>query len=75
MLDDPELNPQGARTLLFIHGLGSYLKFWRYQLDAFAAQGYRVIVGGPRAGAAARATGVAAVRAPDVAEALAAARR
>jgi pimeloyl-ACP methyl ester carboxylesterase len=38
-----ELNPEGARTLVFIHGLGSYLKFWRYQLDAFAAQGYRVI--------------------------------
>jgi pimeloyl-ACP methyl ester carboxylesterase len=38
-----ELNPEGPRTLVFIHGLGSYLKFWRYQLDAFAAQGYRVI--------------------------------
>lgn len=38
-----ELNPEGKQTLLFIHGLGSYLKFWRYQLDAFAAQGYRVI--------------------------------
>lgn len=38
-----ELNPEGQRTLVFIHGLGSYLKFWRYQLDAFAAQGYRVI--------------------------------
>ncbi|MBF5043581.1 alpha/beta hydrolase [Aggregicoccus sp. 17bor-14] len=38
-----ELNPQGTRTLLFVHGLGSYLKFWRYQLDAFAAQGYRVV--------------------------------
>jgi pimeloyl-ACP methyl ester carboxylesterase len=38
-----ELNPEGQRTLVFIHGLGSYLKFWRYQLDVFAAQGYRVI--------------------------------
>lgn len=38
-----ELNPRGAQTLVFIHGLGSYLKFWRYQLDHFAAQGYRVI--------------------------------
>lgn len=38
-----ELNPEGQRTLVFIHGLGSYLKFWRYQLDTFAAQGYRVI--------------------------------
>jgi pimeloyl-ACP methyl ester carboxylesterase len=38
-----ELNSEGARTLVFIHGLGSYLKFWRYQLDAFAARGYRVI--------------------------------
>jgi len=47
----------------------------RTNVRYFAAQGYRVIVGGPRAGAAARATGVAAVRAPDVAEALAAARR
>jgi pimeloyl-ACP methyl ester carboxylesterase len=38
-----ELNPEGQRTVVFIHGLGSYLKFWRYQLDVFAAQGYRVI--------------------------------
>lgn len=38
-----ELNPEGKQTVLFIHGLGSYLKFWRYQLDAFAEQGYRVI--------------------------------
>jgi pimeloyl-ACP methyl ester carboxylesterase len=38
-----ELNPEGKKTLVFIHGLGSYLKFWRYQLDAFAQQGYRVI--------------------------------
>ncbi len=38
-----ELNPQGKQTLLFIHGLGSYLKFWRYQLDHFAQQGYRVV--------------------------------
>jgi pimeloyl-ACP methyl ester carboxylesterase len=38
-----ELNPQGAQTLVFIHGLGSYLKFWRYQLDDFAARGYRVL--------------------------------
>lgn len=38
-----ELNPQGARTLIFVHGLGSYLKFWRYQLDLFAAKGYRVL--------------------------------
>lgn len=38
-----ELNPSGAKTVLFLHGLGSSLKFWRYQLDAFAAKGYRVI--------------------------------
>ncbi len=38
-----ELNPGGKQALVFIHGLGSYLKFWRYQLDAFAARGYRVI--------------------------------
>lgn len=38
-----ELNPEGAKTVLFLHGLGSSLKFWRYQLDAFAAKGYRVI--------------------------------
>ncbi|MCU0696889.1 MAG: alpha/beta hydrolase [Myxococcaceae bacterium] len=38
-----ELNPTGSRTLLFLHGLGSSLKFWRYQLDTFAAQGFRVI--------------------------------
>jgi pimeloyl-ACP methyl ester carboxylesterase len=38
-----ELNPDGGQTVVFIHGLGSYLKFWRYQLDAFAKLGYRVI--------------------------------
>jgi pimeloyl-ACP methyl ester carboxylesterase len=38
-----ELNPEGKQTVLFIHGLGSYLKFWRYQLDAFAQKGYRVV--------------------------------
>lgn len=39
-----ELNAHArGRTLVFIHGLGSYLKFWRYQLDAFAAEGHRVL--------------------------------
>lgn len=38
-----ELNPAGKETIVFVHGLGSYLKFWRYQLDTFAARGYRVI--------------------------------
>ncbi len=38
-----ELNPEADKTLVFVHGLGSYLKFWRYNLDHFAAQGYRVI--------------------------------
>jgi pimeloyl-ACP methyl ester carboxylesterase len=38
-----ELNPGGTRTVVFLHGLGSYLKFWRAQLDATAARGYRVI--------------------------------
>jgi pimeloyl-ACP methyl ester carboxylesterase len=38
-----ELNPSGAPTVVFLHGLGSYLKFWRAQLDVVAAQGYRVI--------------------------------
>jgi pimeloyl-ACP methyl ester carboxylesterase len=38
-----ELNPGGAQALVFIHGLGSYLKFWRYQLDELAGKGYRVI--------------------------------
>ncbi|MER2563309.1 MAG: alpha/beta hydrolase [Myxococcaceae bacterium] len=38
-----ELNPEGSRTVLFLHGLGSNLKFWRYQLDTFAAKGFRVI--------------------------------
>jgi pimeloyl-ACP methyl ester carboxylesterase len=38
-----ELNPGGKETVVFIHGLGSYLKFWRYQLDAFAEAGYHVI--------------------------------
>ncbi len=38
-----EMNPTGEKTLVFLHGLGSYVSFWRFQLDAFAAQGYRVI--------------------------------
>jgi pimeloyl-ACP methyl ester carboxylesterase len=38
-----ELNPGGAQTVLLLHGLGSYLKFWRYQLDELAGQGYRVV--------------------------------
>lgn len=38
-----ELNPSGAKTVVFVHGLGSYLKFWRYQLDTFAREGYRVL--------------------------------
>jgi pimeloyl-ACP methyl ester carboxylesterase len=33
--------PKG--TLVFIHGLGSYLKFWWFQLDAFAAEGWHVV--------------------------------
>jgi hypothetical protein len=37
----------------------------------FAAQGYRVVVTGPRASAAAAAAGVAAVSAPDLAGAVA----
>jgi hypothetical protein len=47
----------------------------RTDLRYFEAQGYRVIVAGPRAQAAARSTGVAAVTAPDLAGALAAAGR
>ncbi|MGC3999898.1 MAG: alpha/beta hydrolase [Anaeromyxobacter sp.] len=39
-----ELNRGGPRgTLVFIHGLGSYLKFWWYQLEPFAADGWHVI--------------------------------
>jgi pimeloyl-ACP methyl ester carboxylesterase len=38
-----ELNEGGAQTVLFLHGLGSSLKFWTAQLDATAAKGYRVI--------------------------------
>jgi pimeloyl-ACP methyl ester carboxylesterase len=38
-----ELNPEGKRTLVFLHGLGSSLKFWRYQLDLFARDGYHVV--------------------------------
>ncbi len=37
-----ELEGEG-RPVVFIHGLGSYLKYWRYQLDAFAAAGHRVV--------------------------------
>lgn len=38
-----EFNPEAKQTVVFVHGLGSNLKFWRYQIDTFAKQGYRVI--------------------------------
>ncbi len=39
-----ELGKGGAKgTLVFVHGLGSYLKFWWFQLDAFAAEGWHVV--------------------------------
>lgn len=38
-----ELNPEGKDPIVFLHGLGSYLKFWRHQLDVFAESGHRVI--------------------------------
>ena len=38
-----ELNPKAEQAVVFVHGLGSNLKFWRYQIDTFAKQGYRVI--------------------------------
>jgi pimeloyl-ACP methyl ester carboxylesterase len=41
-VDLPAASPD-ARTVVFIHGLGSYLKFWRSQLDAFHQQGYHVL--------------------------------
>ncbi len=43
MVEYVELNPDGRETMLFVHGLGSNLKFWRYQLDTFAGEGYRVV--------------------------------
>jgi pimeloyl-ACP methyl ester carboxylesterase len=39
-----ELNRGGPKgTLVLVHGLGSYLKFWWYQLDALAADGWHVV--------------------------------
>jgi pimeloyl-ACP methyl ester carboxylesterase len=38
-----DLNPEAKQAVVLVHGLGSNLKFWRYQIDAFAKQGYRVI--------------------------------
>ena len=39
-----EHNPQAAgQPIVFIHGLGSYLKFWRPQIDEFARKGHRVV--------------------------------
>jgi pimeloyl-ACP methyl ester carboxylesterase len=39
-----ELNRGGPKgTVVFLHGLGSYLKFWWYQLDAFAKDGWHVV--------------------------------
>jgi hypothetical protein len=47
----------------------------RTNLRYFAAQHYRIVVAGPRARTAARSTGISVVPAPDLAGALAAARR
>ena len=47
----------------------------RTNVSYFAAQGYRVVVAGPRAAGAAAAAGVAAVHAADLAGSLAAVRR
>ncbi|RKH09316.1 alpha/beta hydrolase [Corallococcus sp. CA053C] len=33
----------GARTVVLIHGLGSYLKFWRAQIDTLHRAGYHVV--------------------------------
>ncbi|MCP3136779.1 alpha/beta fold hydrolase [Pyxidicoccus xibeiensis] len=41
-VDMPATSPD-AKTIVFVHGLGSYLKFWRSQLDAFHQQGYHVV--------------------------------
>ncbi|MCY1017916.1 alpha/beta fold hydrolase [Pyxidicoccus sp. MSG2] len=41
-VDMPGASPD-AKTVIFVHGLGSYLKFWRSQLDAFHQQGYHVV--------------------------------
>jgi len=41
-VDLPGASPD-AKTVVFVHGLGSYLKFWRAQLDVFHARGYRVL--------------------------------
>lgn len=41
-VDMPAASPD-AKTVVFVHGLGSYLKFWRSQLDAFHQQGYHVV--------------------------------
>lgn len=39
-----ELNAGGPKgTVVFLHGLGSYLKFWWYQLEPFAADGWHVL--------------------------------
>jgi pimeloyl-ACP methyl ester carboxylesterase len=39
-----ELNRGGPKgDVVFLHGLGSYLKFWWFQLDAFAADGWHVV--------------------------------
>ncbi|MBK9519190.1 MAG: alpha/beta hydrolase [Anaeromyxobacter sp.] len=39
-----ELNRGGPKgTVVFLHGLGSYLKFWWFQLEAFAADGWHVV--------------------------------
>ncbi len=38
-----ERNPTGKTPVLLVHGLGSSLKFWRYQIDELAEKGYRVI--------------------------------
>lgn len=33
----------GSKTVVFIHGLGSYLRFWEEQINVFKSKGYRVL--------------------------------
>lgn len=38
-----ELGPSSGETVLLLHGLGSYLRFWEAQLGHLSSKGFRVI--------------------------------
>ena len=42
-IDEAPTGGSLGKTIIFIHGLGSYLRFWEEQIDVFKSKGYRVL--------------------------------